>query len=76
MCARVYLPQESSEGALKTAMFQILQCTNMGKYIHLRAQRCQNYVLHQKTLQMKIVKVQFPTKNSVILDVYLLQEWR
>ncbi len=54
--AHVYPPQEWSYGAPKIDMFQILCCTEMGKYIHFRTQRCKKYWLHQKMLQMKIIQ--------------------
>ncbi len=38
------------------AIFEILQCTERGKWIHLRAQHCQNYQLYQKIVQIKVIE--------------------
>ncbi len=49
-------PQEWSYGVPKIAMFEILQCTEIGKQIHFRTQCCQKYGLYEKMLQMKLVE--------------------
>ncbi len=43
-------------GVSKDRVFEILECTEMGKWIHFRAQCCQNYWLYQKIIQIKVVE--------------------
>ncbi len=40
----------------KIAVFKLLKCTKMAKYIHFEAKRCHKYPLCQKCLQIKIVQ--------------------
>ncbi len=49
-------PQKWSYRARKFDMFQILYCSEMGKWIHLRAQRCQTYRLYQEIVQVKVIE--------------------
>ncbi len=50
--AHVYLLQEWIYGARKIDVSQILYCTEMGKWMHIRAERCQI----KKVVQIKDVQ--------------------
>ncbi len=47
----------------------------MGKKIDFRAQHYQKYRLYKEKLEQKLLRIQFPTKNSVGAHVYLSLEW-
>ncbi len=51
-----HTPSEWSSGARNIGMVEKLYCTEKGKYIQLRAQHCQKYVLHGNKLEMKVVR--------------------
>ncbi len=52
----VYAPSPRGVGPLKIAIFEILECTKMAKYINFRAECYQKDALYQKMLQIKVVK--------------------
>ncbi len=54
--AYVYHPQEWIYGASKIETFEIIYCTETGKYIHFRAECCKQYALYQEKRPIKVVK--------------------
>ncbi len=51
--------------APKIAMFEILQCTETGKWIYFRVQRCQKYGLHQFLFKAFLVIVEHSALNWI-----------
>ncbi len=61
----------------KFALFEVLWCTEMGKYIHFRVEHCQKHILANNASSKSCSELKFVQKSSRTggACVYLPQQW-